>query len=451
MKRKGFAPVVIIILVAVILAAGIWYLAKKSPPPAASTGNTSSTPNPIASASSTVSDWKTYTNQKWEWGYQVEIPKSWYVIEDPDGGPSVTISSAAVSSSTFALGNHPNEIVVAVFVNDKNQEIINASSSFRNEVAAGKTATWKNLTAAGLPASELTADGFRTVYIPKGGDTYQITIVESSSWQNVFDHMLATFQFVPKAGAEIYKNTEYGFTLSLPSDWHGFSVRKEQIEIDGATGGIIDHATEVILRNPKWTKLKPYEDIPIMVFTHAQWKQVGGVNPTEYADAAPFPPGLLGQNNTYVFAIPPRYNYNYAARWRDVDLIIDTLQGFNPTGAVTSTSLQYQQGIFGTVTACGGAERLDPVTGVATGGGCGPEQGAQVTVNQIDPITHSGTTASTGSHIVGTYITDQTGSYRIGLQPGNYTACVLGGNCSAVITVTAGKFGQVGNLIIAFP
>lgn len=128
-----------------------------------------------------------------------------------------------------------------------------------------------------------------------------------------------------------------------------------------------------------------------------------------------------------------------------------TVQGGGGTSATgTSTSLEYQQGIYGTVTGCSGTVMRDPVTGVATGG-CGPSQGAQVTVDQIYQVTSYGGTATTGSRAVGMYTADQTGSYRIGLAPGDYTACVAGGDCSAVTTVASGTFEQVGNLLIAFP
>jgi hypothetical protein len=335
MNIKGFAPIITIILIALVLAAGVFlYLASKSPAPTSPTGNTSATSNPMPSASSTISDWKTYTSQKWAWGYQVEIPKSWFAIEDPDGGTSVTISATSSSiSNDSAL--FQDEVNINVFVNAKNQDAVTASSSRQNQVVAGRSAIWKDLTVGGLPARELTTSEFRTVYIFRGDDTYEIARAEtqSTSSQNEFDHIIATFKFIPKADAEMYKNSEYGFTLSLPLDWQGFSVRKEQVAMFGLTSstgeGIIDHATEVIFRNPNWTKQKPYEDIPIMVFTPAQWKLVGGENPAASVSAAPFSPALLGQNNTYVFAIPPRYNYDFAARFKDVEVIVQTLQGFN--------------------------------------------------------------------------------------------------------------------------
>jgi len=59
------------------------------------------------------------------------------------------------------------------------------------------------------------------------------------------------------------------------------------------------------LRNPRWSEEKPYQDIPILVFTPAQWRAVdsGEFN----VSAAPYGPSELGRNRNYVFALPPRY------------------------------------------------------------------------------------------------------------------------------------------------
>jgi hypothetical protein len=69
---------------------------------------------------------------------------------------------------------------------------------------------------------------------------------------------------------------------------------------------LTDHGPIIKLCNPQWTQAAPYEDLPVMVFTPAQWVKVQaeglGVG------AAPVPPSELGHNSTYVFALPARYN-----------------------------------------------------------------------------------------------------------------------------------------------
>jgi hypothetical protein len=61
----------------------------------------------------------------------------------------------------------------------------------------------------------------------------------------------------------------------------------------------------LIIRNPRWTDDNPYQDIPILVFTSAQWRDVDS---GEFSvSAAPYGPGELGRNSKYVFALPPRF------------------------------------------------------------------------------------------------------------------------------------------------
>ncbi len=65
------------------------------------------------------------------------------------------------------------------------------------------------------------------------------------------------------------------------------------------------HGPQLLIRHPGWTQEKPYQDIPIMIFTPAEWKQVAAV--TMSVSAAPIGPEELGQNTKYVFALPPRW------------------------------------------------------------------------------------------------------------------------------------------------
>ncbi|MDR3519492.1 MAG: hypothetical protein P4L63_01220 [Candidatus Pacebacteria bacterium] len=119
----------------------------------------------------------------------------------------------------------------------------------------------------------------------------------------------------------IYNNTIYGFTFSLPSDWKGYSIMKntwngqpQNNNTSAQTG------PELLIRNPNWTATTHYEDIPIMVFTISQWNSyVAGNFATS---AAPFPAAELGRNNIYVFAIPPRWDYDYSQGFQEADTIV---------------------------------------------------------------------------------------------------------------------------------
>jgi hypothetical protein len=64
-------------------------------------------------------------------------------------------------------------------------------------------------------------------------------------------------------------------------------------------------AEHLLLRHPQWTAAAPWQDIPVLVFTHDEWplveQQKLGVC------AAPISPIKLGENAKFVFALPPRW------------------------------------------------------------------------------------------------------------------------------------------------
>lgn len=110
--------------------------------------------------------------------------------------------------------------------------------------------------------------------------------------------------------------------------WLGFKV-----VIGTWKGGVIDEKARfereetgplIRIRNPRWTEADPYQDIPIMIFTHAQWELIE--NSTLVVSAAPVGPDEIGRNARYVFALPPRYNYADA---KGRDEVTDIL-GHNP-------------------------------------------------------------------------------------------------------------------------
>jgi len=103
----------------------------------------------------------------------------------------------------------------------------------------------------------------------------------------------------------VYKNTQYGFCLRLPEDWKGYKTAAETW-----SGTVLDtqkkeSGPQLLIRNPKWTKDDPWQDIPIMIFTPSQWKLAEADNLA--VSAAPIGPSELGRNKSYVFALPPRW------------------------------------------------------------------------------------------------------------------------------------------------
>jgi hypothetical protein len=99
----------------------------------------------------------------------------------------------------------------------------------------------------------------------------------------------------------VYRNAKYSFCLALPAGWAGFKVLTDSWYGDNN----VESGPKFTIRNPRWTKESPYQDIPILVFTPAQWRAVdsGEFN----VSAAPIGPSELGRNQNYVFALPPRF------------------------------------------------------------------------------------------------------------------------------------------------
>lgn len=119
----------------------------------------------------------------------------------------------------------------------------------------------------------------------------------------------------------VYVNKKYGFRFVLPESWKGYSILVAQW--DGST---LDKPTKsltgpaITIRHPSWTKTNPYQDIPLMVFTHAQWKYVEEGNLS--VSAAPFGPDEIGRNSRYVFALPPRFDYSNWTGTAEVDQLL---------------------------------------------------------------------------------------------------------------------------------
>lgn len=126
----------------------------------------------------------------------------------------------------------------------------------------------------------------------------------------------------PKALIE-YRNSEVGFSFSLPASWEGFSIQHSIWE--GATSGeqgdiIMEQGPLISISHPESTAQQPRQEIPIMVFTIAQWEQMQ--QGEWHIGAAPFNPSELGRNSLYVLALPARYNYAFPEGWEEVEQIL---------------------------------------------------------------------------------------------------------------------------------
>jgi hypothetical protein len=109
----------------------------------------------------------------------------------------------------------------------------------------------------------------------------------------------------------VYKSNKYRFRFFLPPSWKGYSILVSEWSGDSIQRDETNQRPKteqgpvIIIRHPLWTKANLRQDIPIMVFTRAQWDEADNF----IFDAGPFGPGEIGRNAKYVFALPPRYNY----------------------------------------------------------------------------------------------------------------------------------------------
>jgi hypothetical protein len=130
----------------------------------------------------------------------------------------------------------------------------------------------------------------------------------------------------------MYTNKRYGFAFSLPNSWKGFSILVSDWSGSDSRDNVIkEHGPEFTIRNPLWTEAYPRQDIPIMVFTRAQWNEIE--KNQIIVSAAPIGPSELGRNKKFVFALPARYNYAFPDGFQEVDKIIlrKPLRAFDET------------------------------------------------------------------------------------------------------------------------
>lgn len=120
-----------------------------------------------------------------------------------------------------------------------------------------------------------------------------------------------------------YVNDQYGFSITLPVSWKGYTTIAESW-----TGTNIDdpkvpsiQGPELLIRHPLWTVANPRQDIPVMIFTLAEWDLIKQEKLS--LGAAPIGPSELGRNAKYVFALPARYNFAYLPGFEEVQQIID--------------------------------------------------------------------------------------------------------------------------------
>ena len=125
-----------------------------------------------------------------------------------------------------------------------------------------------------------------------------------------------------------YKNAEYGFGITFPDSWKGYSIVKSQWRgWNNETQNYDYQGVQLVFKNPQSTTAQSWQDVLIMVVTPDVWGLIkeGGVS----VSAAPVGPAKIGQNGRYVFATPPRwYGFTDASGIEEALNIVKTFKAF---------------------------------------------------------------------------------------------------------------------------
>ena len=123
----------------------------------------------------------------------------------------------------------------------------------------------------------------------------------------------------------VYKNTQYGFSFTLPETWRGYSIVDdawEGLSIGGSEEQeVAETGPVVLIRHPQWSGQNQRQDIPLMILTISQWDSLQ--KEEFHIGAAPINPKELGRNTNYVFALPARYNYAFPTGFEEVEDILN--------------------------------------------------------------------------------------------------------------------------------
>jgi len=131
-----------------------------------------------------------------------------------------------------------------------------------------------------------------------------------------------------------YQDARYGLTFFLPATWRGYSASVQQLEDERYSPAkdkqiVVGHTPMIVLRHPQWRSSAPYQDIPILVFTCAQWDALhqGELWPSRFAGGVI---DELWHNQQFVFAMSTRYNRADEIRgWKEVAEVVRQNRGTN--------------------------------------------------------------------------------------------------------------------------
>ena len=245
-----------------------------------------------------------------------------------------------ITQVTYGDNKKISEIFVVADVADR------GSYDQANVIIDGNTKIYKGYTDQELKASDLKegttvavafTDDPRIMIYPPSAKARTIRVMDMDAQEQAAEQA-QELEKKQQANAIIYENSAYGFSFALPAGWEGYRIVAEQWEglsLENRPSGAVvgsDKSAETVkiaesgpilnIRHPQWTAEKPRQDIPIMIFTMAQWEALQSEK--FHIGAAPMGPKELGRNSKYVFALPARYNYAFPEGFEEVDAILES-------------------------------------------------------------------------------------------------------------------------------
>jgi hypothetical protein len=173
--------------------------------------------------------------------------------------------------------------------------------------------------AAPVGPGELGRNGKYVFYLPT---RFGAACEDCPGYDEVNNHILAgrplrplPIEGFPSQPNLLYVNHNYGFSVTLPRSWKHYSVvQASWCKPDGSFGEDADSARcqivvlrHVLQQHSAEPIPHPYEDIPVVILTLVQWKQLQHGDLVIGSDQDKL--SKLGRNGKYVFALlPPDYH-----------------------------------------------------------------------------------------------------------------------------------------------
>ncbi|MEA2098224.1 MAG: hypothetical protein U9P70_04095 [Patescibacteria group bacterium] len=275
-----------------------------------------------------IADWETYKNE--EFGFEIKYPENVEKIYEKNTEIRFDLSLDSTNYKYLSIlytepGISPrciNPLTVSEVI--KREDIELNDIEFVKEIGSeGATGSIYNSISYSKKRNDKC---FSLNLIVKSNASEEIDLDKESK---LFNYILSTFKFTntdKTADWMTYSNKKYGFEITLLESWKGYKVFEKLWNGTTLDGHSVKYeGPKIIIRNPKWSEYETWQDIPMLVFTKDEWRLIEANNLNIFT--APIAPKKLGENNRYVFALPPRWiGFTNTLGQNEAQKIVETLK-----------------------------------------------------------------------------------------------------------------------------